>query len=111
MPTAQATPTIDRDEAISRIKAALKRRSGKAWSVRGGQGTAWGWITIMAQPKRLVEFGYMSDADRAELATLLGLESVHQQGVNVAASSEYRREYVDRAEGRQPSVIAEPYWD
>jgi hypothetical protein len=42
----------DRDEAIQRIKAALKRRSGKVWSVRGGSGTAWGWITVDAPPAR-----------------------------------------------------------
>lgn len=43
---------LDRDEAIKRIKAALKRRSGKPWSVTGGRGTAWGWIKIDAPPKR-----------------------------------------------------------
>ena len=40
------TDSLTRDEAIGRIKASLKARSGKAWSVRGGRGTAWGWITI-----------------------------------------------------------------
>ncbi len=35
---------MDRDEAIKRIRAALKRRSGKLWSVTGGRGTSWGWI-------------------------------------------------------------------
>ncbi len=44
--------TIDRDEAIARIRTALKRRSGKAWSVTGGRGTAWGWITVEAPPAR-----------------------------------------------------------
>jgi hypothetical protein len=43
---------MDRDEAIKRIKSALKRRSGKSWSVTGGRGTAWGWISISAPPKR-----------------------------------------------------------
>jgi hypothetical protein len=43
---------LDRDEAIKRIRAALKRRSGKAWSVTGDRGTAWGWIKIDAPPAR-----------------------------------------------------------
>lgn len=126
---------MERNEAIAAIKSALKRRSGKSWSVRGGTGTAWGWITINAPPSRQTfrtrlregctvdlpenyeEYdsgrigGYLSPADRAELAKLLGLDSVHCQGVSIPASYEYRREYVDRAEGRQPSVIGTPYWD
>lgn len=100
-----------RDEAIERIKGALKRRSGKAWSVRGGRGTSWGWITISVPPKRETEFGYMGEADRRDLAQLLGLDHVHQQGVSVPASGKHRQEYVDRAEGREPSVIGEQYWD
>jgi len=43
---------ITRDSAIERIRAALKRRSGKLWSVKGGRGTGWGWITIDAPPAR-----------------------------------------------------------
>lgn len=104
-------PSIGLDEAIIRIRKALKARSGKSWSVHRGTGTAYCWITIHAPPSRRGEFGYMSDADRAELAKLLGLETVHSQGESVAASSAYRQEYVDRAEGREPSVIGEPYWD
>lgn len=45
-------PILDRNEAIARIKKALKERSGKSWSVTGGRGTAWGWIKIDAPPKR-----------------------------------------------------------
>lgn len=48
----QTTEDITRDSAISTIRAALRRRSGKAWSVTGGRGTAWGWITIEAPPAR-----------------------------------------------------------
>jgi hypothetical protein len=43
---------MDRDETIKQIKTALQRRSGKTWSVTGGRGTDWGWITITAPPKR-----------------------------------------------------------
>lgn len=37
---------MDRNEAILAIRTALKNRSGKPWSVTGGRGTAWGWISI-----------------------------------------------------------------
>jgi hypothetical protein len=102
---------MDRNEAIKRIRAALKRRSGKAWSVTGGRGTSWGWIEINSPPARRGEFSYMSAEDRAELAALLGKDSVHDQGESIPASNEYRQEYVDRAEAREPAVRGEQYWD
>ena len=105
-----ATEPLDKAITIKRIRNALKSRSGKPWSVTGGQGTTWGWITIQAPPARCVD-GYTSEADRAELADLLGLRSVHQQGENVPAGSDYYQEYIDRAEGRTPSRIGKPYWD
>lgn len=102
----------DRDEAIRQIRAALRRRSGRAWSVTGGRGTAWGWITITAPPARRVEYGSMSDTDRAELGELLGLDGrAHHQGVSIPAGSDYRAEYIDRAEGRAPTTVGVPYWD
>lgn len=110
--TAHAGRHIDRNEAIVAIKAALKKRSGKTWSVKGGRGTAWGWITITALPARLGDGGSMSDEDRVELGKLLGLEGpAEMYGESVAAGSDYRAEYVDRAEGRAPEVIGQPYWD
>src|SRR5919106_1076456 len=48
----QEPQMTDRDEAIRQIRAALRRRSGRAWSVTGGRGTAWGWITITAPRAR-----------------------------------------------------------
>lgn len=102
---------MERDEAIKSIKASLKARSGKAWSVRGGRGTAWGWITISAPPARCGKFGYMTDADRGELAALLGLETIHQQGEQIPASGAYRREYADRAAGITPTTRGTQYWD
>ena len=118
------------------IKAALQKRSGKAWSVTGGRGTAWGWIRIDAPPARRTwshrikagvatdrpedyeEFdsgqpdGNMSPADRAELGTLLGLEKpVHYQGESIPAGSDYWLEYIDRAMGRTPVKIGVQYWD
>jgi len=128
-----------RDEAIEIIRTALRRRSGKAWSVSGGRGTTWGWIRIAAPPARRTwslhpkklddgraplyfedfedrdtgEPGHhTSPADREELAALLALETrVHHQGLMIPASSAYYREYIERAEGRPVTEIARPYWD
>lgn len=100
----------DRDTAIAEIKKSLRKRSGKTWSVKGGRGTGWGWITITAPPSRLNQFGSMTDADRRELSELLDTD-VHHQGQNVASSGAHRREYVARAQGRTPDAIAQPYWD
>lgn len=55
--------------------------------------------------------GHMGPPDRAELAALLGLPSAHFQGCNVPPQGDYYREYIDRAEGKPPSVIGEQYWD
>ena len=101
----------DVKEAVSRIRKALKQRSGKAWSVTKGRGSVWGWIYISLPDHQLTEFAELPESARKELAGLLGLDSVHQQGVNIPDGSDYRQEYVDRAEGRAPSVIGKPYWD
>lgn len=112
---------LDRTIAIKLIRDALRKRSGKAWSVTGGRGTAYGWITISAPPARCVydsdgnrtdsEFGYMGRRDREELARLLGLDHVHMQGETVAASNDYRLEYIARARGQTPTVHGTQYWD
>lgn len=124
----------DRNAVIKRIKSALEERSGKQWSVTGGHGTGWGWIRIEAPPARRTwghrlkvgaitnrpedyeeydtgkPWYYMAPAERAELGTLLGLDApVHSQGVSIPASRDYWCEYVERAEGRTPSKIAQPY--
>lgn len=127
---------MDRDEAIDRIRRALKARSGKAWSVTGGRGTAYGWLKIDAPPRRCTwhflttgqrdesgydvydevsdpekPFGHMGPAERAELGQLLGLSDVHHQGVSIPAGSDYREEYAARAEGRPVERFGTPYWD
>lgn len=102
----------DRDDVIRIIRAELRRRSGKAWSVTGGRGTSWGWITITAPPARREQYGRMSAADAAELGQLLGLgRPVHDQGESIPAGSDYREEYVDRARGLTPVRCGVPYWD
>ena len=126
---------MTRDEAITRIKAALKRRSGKTWSVTGGRGTSWGWITVISPPARCTwryrlkpnlpdwpenyegyesgaPGGNMTPEGRAELGDLLGLAGpTHAQGENIPASTPHWAEYVARAEGRTPSVVGQQYWD
>lgn len=101
---------MGRDEVIKRIRTALKKRSGKSWSVTGGSGTAWGWIHISSPPKRRVG-SFMSEEDQAELASLLDLNSTRPQYVSVPASSNYRMEFVARAEGRTPETYGTQYWD
>lgn len=131
---ARAYGDLSRNETIKRIRAALKRRSGKVWSVTGGTGTAWGWITIQAPPKRRTgahvqregaevgvyehvdtgeaqQFGIMTPQDCAELAELLGKDRVHHQGESVSSGSDYYREYIDRAEGREITAYGKQYWD
>jgi hypothetical protein len=102
----------DRNDAIKLIRAALKQRSGKTWSVTGGRGTGWGWIAITAPPARRLGYGYMTDGDREELGKLLGLGGpAPTQGEKIPAGSDYRREYVARAQGQTPTVHGTPYWD
>lgn len=131
MTTETTTRTyLSRNETIKRIRTALRKRSGKLWSVTGGRGTTWGWIEIDSPPARRTwrhapfgpgqEFaeidtgepgGHASPAERVELSALLGLEGIHHQGHKIPASNDYYQEYVDRAEGRAPSVVGRPYWD
>lgn len=101
---------FDVDATIKQLRADLKARTGRTWSVKRGRGTVYCWITVISPPARRREFGYMSDDDRQVLSEALGTD-VHHQGYSIPASAAYRREALDRAAGRAPSVIAEPYWD
>jgi hypothetical protein len=129
--------SLDRGEVIRAIRTALKRRSGKTWSVTGGRGTAWGWLRIDAPKARRTgkfvkvgtddfgndtfalidtgearEFGYMTPDDQRELTELLGLgQLVHHQGHQVASSNGHWIEAIARAEGRNPSTYGVQYWD
>lgn len=103
---------LDRKEVVKRIKAALKRKTGKSWSVHGGKGTSWGYITVEAPKSRRISYRenpdcadlfnapwaervieYRSDganyntslADRTELAAVFGLRRpVHHQGLQIS---------------------------
>ena len=98
-------------EAVAEIRAGLRSRSARTWSVRHGRGTAYGWITISAPPSRLGRYDEMHRGDCESLAGLLGLASVHDQGVSIPSGSDYYHEYIDRAYGRTPSVFGKAYWD
>lgn len=93
---------MDRKTAQTRIRKALKTITGRAWSVTGDRGTAWGWITVHAMPKdRVGEFGYLSDED-AETLTLIiytgfGVHRVSGQGHLV--SPDDREWFTVRLEG------------
>ena len=100
---------IDRDAAIAILKAELKARSGKAWSVTGGRGTAWGWIRVVAPPRRR-DGSTMSAEDSADLAKLFRLDSAHDQGISIPASSAHRTEYIARLRG-EAFTTAQAYWD
>jgi hypothetical protein len=108
----KARETLNRNDVIAAIKAGLKARSGKSWSVTGGRGTAHGWIRIcVPKSKAIDEWGTMSDAQCRELAGLLGLERVHCQGESIPADHNYRRVYLARSAGLTPTTTATPYWD
>ena len=117
---------MERNEVINTIKSALQRRSGKTWSVTGGKGTSWGFLSISSPPARCTirhrlkegatndwpesweaydsgqPGGDLTPADCQELATLLGLyRPVHNQGLKVC--SQDWQNYIDRAEGRKPT--------
>ena len=95
------TEDLHRNTVAKRIRTALKHRSGKAWSVTCGRGTAWGWITIHSR----------TDEECEELGRLLGLERPTYGHESIPAGHDYYREYIDRAEGRAPTVEGKQYWD
>jgi|1186.fasta_scaffold03279_4 hypothetical protein len=83
----------ERDATIMILRAELRRRSGRRWSVTGGWGERWGWIHVGAPP---------AGRGREELARLLGLESLPAEGLTIPPSRPTRIEYVDRARGLRP---------
>jgi len=98
-----------RNTVIRRIKRALTAR-GLKYSVTGGRGTGWGWIHIDLLPS--VEKLLTPEQRRREMEKLnqaLGLE--HRTSISIPASTDYYREYVERAEGKTPTKPGTPYWD
>ena len=76
---------MERHEAINRIRKALKKRTGRVFSVKGSTGTSWGWITINSTPKRQNEYGYMNEEDRELLKKMMNLDKVDNQGISIPA--------------------------
>lgn len=94
---AEAEETMPHAEAVERIRAALRRRSDRAWSVTTKRGTTHGWIRIVAPQARLnASSGHMSEEDTADLARLFHLDSVHGQGLDIHPHE--RRRYVRAVE-------------
>ncbi len=60
---------MTRADAIRRIKAALRTRTGRAWSVTGGRGTAYGWIHV-ASFEREFDGWQMTEEHRAILGRI-----------------------------------------
>jgi hypothetical protein len=104
---------LTRETVIQRIKSALERRSGKKWSVTGGRGTTRGWLKISSPPQRRDRYGRMTPEDRAGLAALLGVSParIRPDYESIPDQDDYYREYIDRAEGREPRVRGKPDWD
>lgn len=100
---------MTRNEVIAAIKASLKAR-GLRYSVTGGRGTAYGWITVDLLP---AWFKNLSEEKIAEeyrrLNEKFGLSS--SSSISIPSGNDYYREYMDRAAGRIPSVLGKPYWD
>ena len=117
---------LERKDAVRRLKAALKEVTGQTWSVHGGKGTAYGWITVEAPKSRRVsvranprhtdewetpdeprhfeyqhdsgENYYTSEADCQTLAAAFGRERVGWQGLSI--SPDRRNAYVKAVEKR-----------
>lgn len=120
---------LSREDAIKRIRNGLRARTGRSWSVTGGRGTSYSWLTIDAPPKRRtcdadgapapetrtrsgqVAERYMCAADREALARALAKDWIHPQGESVPPGAGCREEYIDRAEGRPPSRECQRDWD
>lgn len=95
----------ERAAAIGAIRTALRERSGKRWSVRGGRGTSYGQIIINAQEGRLDSNGNMTEADARELHALLAMGGAVPPG-KVCVEPRRRLEFVARARGEHTA----PYY-
>lgn len=112
-PKPAAKLEVNRNSTIQTIKAAFKAR-GLRYSVTGGRGTAWGWINIDLLPstyKALDEESRRPEYEKMAAALMLDAERYGYTSISIPASSDYYREYIERANGREPQVCGEPYWD
>jgi len=99
-----------RNTTIKALRAVLKVRTGQPWSVTGGRGTSWGWITVDAPPAR--RDGYqITVEDGALLMVAFGMDHRRPGNLGIPASTAYRRVYLQRAHGVPRTFTAEQYWD
>lgn len=99
----------ERNDTNKLLRRILKLRTGLTWSVSGGRGTAFGWISIEVPRARRVDskgaltqdpHGYLAPADRALIARVLGRSRpVHFQGFGVRAGTSERRRLLRAAAG------------
>ena len=106
-------PESGLDEAIKIIRTLLKKRTGRSWSVRRENGSSYGWITIMAPPRRCTaDFGYLNAEDQATLAAIFG--ECHHQGIMIHTGNGVRAKYACQAAGVELPAhvrVAQPDWD
>lgn len=84
---------LDRNDAIARIRTALKTLTGRSWSVRGNTGTAWGWIDVGAPPRRCGDFRRMTEDDQEMLARATGPDwtrMVAETGISLSPDARTR---------------------
>lgn len=96
-----------------RLRLALKARSPLPWLVTAGAGLGAGRLTIASPPERRLPDGTMTPADRMALAALLGTAALlTPHGVVIPDTTDHYVEYIDRAEGRAPRIVAQTMdWD
>lgn len=84
------------------IRAGLRNRTGKHWSVTHEGGV----LRITASRKYRRQHGAMTDEARTELARALDLpkSAVGAKGVTVPGEQSWHHEYVNRAFGQEPTV-------
>lgn len=88
--------------AATQMGKQLSERTGAGWVVRSNVD---GSLRITAPNFRLRN-GRMSDSDQARLSEALGLPGrTGASGVHVPADPSWRHEFLDRAAGRQPSIL------
>jgi hypothetical protein len=88
----------DVPRVITTIRTALKKRSGKTWSVTQDK---YHNITIKSPPSRLLPSGYMTPEERQELGKLLSYRGpVNSEGVRFPPDREEHEEYMNRARQR-----------
>jgi len=106
---AQGRQSPDSKEDAKRIRTALKKISGKPWSVRLGKGTDYCWIQIDSPPKRQFpmegeSYDRMTEADAHELAEMVGDDVTHPMALlnfrvnSYSVSPDARSSLLDRLE-------------